>query len=200
MSNSLAPTKSSWKPLLRCCTGQPTILLVLPPMTSTKQSWPFLIMLSMSFPEEFLLFQSGKAIPTSSRLPTLAPEYDESFDPLQTGGRLRGCESLSQDVLHLVFLVPSNPVTKLLMQYCDSQFHHPGAEHVFAELPRKYWILRGGKAVRKHQHSCLECRKCRAEPEIPRIDLPPSSLRLFKPAIYSTGIDCFGPMFVKVGQ
>ncbi|XP_016358875.1 uncharacterized protein LOC107701390 [Sinocyclocheilus anshuiensis] len=31
-------------------------------------------------------------------------------------------------------------------------------------------------------------------------DLPPARLRLFKPAFYSTGMDCFGPYTVKVGR
>ncbi|XP_036003146.1 uncharacterized protein LOC118566137 [Fundulus heteroclitus] len=31
-------------------------------------------------------------------------------------------------------------------------------------------------------------------------DLPPSSLRLYKPPFYSTGVDCFGPMMIKEGR
>ena len=31
-------------------------------------------------------------------------------------------------------------------------------------------------------------------------DLPSARLRLHKPAFYSTGVDCFGPMIVKVGR
>jgi len=31
-------------------------------------------------------------------------------------------------------------------------------------------------------------------------DLPPARLRLFKPAFYSTGMDCFGPFHVKIGR
>ncbi|XP_071094567.1 uncharacterized protein [Haliotis cracherodii] len=30
-------------------------------------------------------------------------------------------------------------------------------------------------------------------------DLPPSRLRLYKPAFYSTGVDWFGPVWVKIG-
>lgn len=30
--------------------------------------------------------------------------------------------------------------------------------------------------------------------------VPPSSLRLYKPAFYSTGIDCFGPIQIRVGR
>lgn len=31
-------------------------------------------------------------------------------------------------------------------------------------------------------------------------DLPVACLRLFKPAFYSTGMDCFGPFEIKVGR
>ena len=31
-------------------------------------------------------------------------------------------------------------------------------------------------------------------------DLPPSTLRLFQPAFYSTGMDCFSPILIKVGR
>ncbi len=31
-------------------------------------------------------------------------------------------------------------------------------------------------------------------------DLPPSRLRLFQPAFYSTGVDCFGPYLIKIGR
>ena len=53
-----------------------------------------------SFPEEFTLIKSGKTILTSSRLLTLAPEYNESSDLIRVGGGLRRCNSLSQEVLH----------------------------------------------------------------------------------------------------
>ncbi|KAF0035008.1 hypothetical protein F2P81_012766 [Scophthalmus maximus] len=122
-----------------------------------------------SFPEEFGLIKSGKAILTSSRQLTLAPKYDESSDLIQVGGILRRCDSLSQEVLHPVLLAPSHPVTKLLIRHYDNQLHHPGAERVFAELRRNYWILRGREAVRKHQHNCTECRKGRNQPEVPRM-------------------------------
>lgn len=108
-----------------------------------------------SFPKEYALIKSGKTILASSRLVTLAPEYDESSDLIRVGGRLRRCDSLNQEVLHPVLIAPYHPVTR----HCDNQLHHPGAERVFAELRRKYWILRGREAVRKHQHNCPECRK-----------------------------------------
>lgn len=153
------------------------------------------------FPEEFSLLKDGKAIPAHSRLIKLAPEYDKELDLIRVGGRLRRCHGLSEEILHPIVLSPNHPVVKLLIKHYDAQLHHPGAERVFAELRRKFWILRGREAIKRHQHSCLDCKKWRGKPMVPRMaDLPSSSLRLFKPPFYSTGMDCFGPLMVKVGR
>lgn len=152
-------------------------------------------------PEEFALISSQKPIPSSSRLITLAPEYDPETQLIRVGGRLRHCESLSSDTLHPFVLDPHHPITKLIIADNDSKLAHPGPERVFAELHRRFWILRGREAVRKQQHQCPECRKWHSQPIIPKMaDLPPSSLRLHHPAFYSTGMDCFGPFLIKIGR
>lgn len=154
-----------------------------------------------SFPEEVTLLKAGKPISSTSRVLTLAPEYDQTSGLIRVGGRLRRCDNLNPDVRHPILISSSHPISKLLIQQCDNQLHHPGAERVFAELRRKYWLLRGREAVKKYQRNCVDCRKWRGTPQVPKMaDLPPSSLRLFRPAFYSTGVDCFGPMIVKVGR
>lgn len=153
------------------------------------------------FPEEFALIKEGKTLPVSSRLIGLAPEHDKDSNLIRVGGRLRRCDSLAKDVLHPVVLSPTHPVAKLLIKHYDTQLLHPGPGRVYAELRRKFWILRGREAVKKHQRYCPECQKWRGRPEIPKMsDIPPSSLRLFKPPFYSTGVDCFGPFTIKVGR
>ncbi len=72
---------------------------------------------------------------------------------------------------------------------------------MFAELRRKYWVIRGRAAVRNHQRQCPECQRWRGQPHPPRMaDLPPARLRIHQPAFYSTGVDCFGPYTIKVGR
>ena len=100
-----------------------------------------------------------------------------------------------------VVLDPRHAVTKLLIRQVDHDLKHPGAERLFAELRRKFWILRGREAIRREQRSCPECQRWRAQPVNHQMaDLPPAWLRLHQPAFYSTGIDCFGPMQIKVGR
>lgn len=66
-------------------------------------------------------------------------------------------------------------------------------------MRRKYWLLKGRSAIKKHQAPCQDCRKWRAKPIIPKMaDLPPARLRLFKPPFWSTGdgfISCRGKPF-----
>lgn len=154
-----------------------------------------------SFPAELKALKAQRPVPSDSRLGSLAPEYKEVTGLVRVGGRLRRAADLEAETIHPIVLDSGHPITKLLIKDCDERLHHPGAERVLAELRCQYWILRGREAIRKHQFSCRECRFWRAKPQGPRMaDLPPARLRLYKPPFYSVGIDCFGPILVKIGR
>ncbi|KAJ8016196.1 hypothetical protein DPEC_G00004680 [Dallia pectoralis] len=154
-----------------------------------------------SFPDELRLLKAGKPIPSNSRLLTLSSELDKTNDLIRVGGRLRRAEELDQAAVYPVVMDPGHATTKLVIQDYDQRLCHPGPERVFAEIRRTYWILRGREAVRRYQHTCTECQRWKARPNVPKMaDLPPARLRLFRPAFYSTGMDCFGPFMVKVGR
>lgn len=141
-----------------------------------------------------------KQLARNSRLRDLDPEFDTEIGLIRVGGRLRHSPYLDPDSKHPIVLDPKHPITTLIIQSYDSKLCHSGAERVFAEIRRKYWILRGRAAIKHWQRGCFECQKWRKKTEVPKMaDLPPARLRLFKPAFYSTGMDCFGPYVVKVG-
>lgn len=154
-----------------------------------------------SFPTEMTHLKTGKTISVGSRLSSLCPELDTTNGLLQVGGRLRRCSELEPAAIHPIILDSGHPLTKLIIKDYDECLLHPGTERVFAEVRRKYWVLRGREAVRRHQFKCMECRKWRARPEPPQMaDLPASRQRIFKPVFYSTGVDCFGPYLIKIGR
>ncbi len=154
-----------------------------------------------SFPNDYERLEKGTPVSSDSRLLTLAPELDKSSSLIRVGGRLRRAESIDESTLHPIVLDAHHPVTQLLIKQYDCKLHHPGAERVFAEIRRQYWIIRGREAIRRHQHKCFECQRWRAQPTIPKMaDLPSARLRLHKPAFHSCGVDCFGPMVIKIGR
>ncbi|KAJ7989950.1 hypothetical protein DPEC_G00309790 [Dallia pectoralis] len=153
------------------------------------------------FPDELRLLKAGKAVGTSSRLLTLAPELDDTGELIRVGGRLRRAENLDYATAHPIVLDPTHHFTRLLIKDYDSRLCHPGPERVFAEMRRTFWILRGREAIRRFQHSCTDCRRWKSRPVVPKMaDLPAARQRLCKPVFYSTGTDCFGPFQVKLGR
>ncbi|KAK7879199.1 hypothetical protein WMY93_034023 [Mugilogobius chulae] len=154
-----------------------------------------------SFPEEVQALQSGHSVHSSSRLSALSPEYDNLSGLIRVGGRLRQATEVEPDSIHPIVLSADHSLSKLIIKHYDAQLLHPGAERLYAEIRRAYWIIRGRQAIKKHQHQCVECRRWRASPSTPKMaDLPSSRLRLYKPPFWSTGVDCFGPYLVKIGR
>ena len=131
-----------------------------------------------SFPEELQALRKGIDLPANSRLLSLSPELDPASDLIRVGGRLRRAE-LDPDVLHPIVLDSDHPLYKLLIKNFDEQLLHPGPERVHGEMRRKYWLLKGRSAIKKHQTSCQDCQKWRAKPIIPKMaDLPSACLHL----------------------
>lgn len=154
-----------------------------------------------SFPDEVALLKAGKPVSKSSRLLSLAPELDESTGLIRVGGRLRRCTDLASEEAHPIVLDSKHPLTKLVIQDYDEKLCHPGPERVFTEIRRRYWVFQGREAVRRYQKKCGKCQQWRARPDPPKMaDLPPSRQRIFKPPFYSAGVDCFGPLVVKIGR
>ncbi|XP_046556736.1 uncharacterized protein LOC124265959 [Haliotis rubra] len=127
-----------------------------------------------SFPEELTALSTGKPLSSSSRLRQLSPEYEPETGLIRVGGRLRNSSDIPSELMHPIVLDPKHPLTKLLIKHYDVKLHHYGSERVFAELRRRFWILRGREAVKRHQRQCYDCQRWRANPEVPKMaDLPP---------------------------
>ncbi len=144
-----------------------------------------------SFPDDYQALRSGKELPVNTRLYSLSPQFEQNLNLIRVGGRLRKAPDLELETLHPIVLDPKHPVTRLIIKDYDTRLLHPGPQRVFAEIRRSYWILRGRQAIKQHQRSCVECRKWRGKPVIPKMaDLPPSRVRLTKLPFWSTGMDC----------
>ena len=95
--------------------------------------------------------------------------------------------------LQLNIVLPNHShVTKLVIQDYHERVGHVGMSQTWPTIRQKFWIVKGAATVRNVLGQCLLCKRRNAR----------AALRLAanKPPFYFTGMDYFGPMFVKQGR
>lgn len=131
----------------------------------------------------------------STKLATLNPIIDES-GLLRVGGRLQRANiPLSQR--HPILLPSHHHVTDLIIRETHEKNYHAGIQSTLYTIRHRFWLLDGKNQIRKIIRHCVRCIRFRASPvKYKMADLPKS--RLEESAAFShTGVDFFGPMFIK---
>ena len=78
---------------------------------------------------------------------------------------------------------------------------HGGINHTFNELRMKFWVECGSSTIRKSLKECMVCRKRKAKvSEQIMANLPEARLQMNQPPFSHTGVDFFGPIYVKHGR
>ena len=126
--------------------------------------------------------------------------YLDNDGLVHVGGILRKAP-LPEETRHPVILDPKSEVTRLVILHHHLESRCAGDAQVLNNLRQRYWILQGVRAVRKVSHSCRTCRWRRAQPRPPIMaDLPTPRLGYSLPSFTHTGVDYFGPIYVKSGR
>ncbi|TNN20866.1 Gag-Pol polyprotein, partial [Schistosoma japonicum] len=82
---------------------------------------------------------------------------------LCVGGRLQGtawCETRK----HPIILPSKHLVTDLILQHYHKTEGHVGSTQVMATVRERFWVLRGGTAVRRIVGNCIHCQRRNARP------------------------------------
>ncbi|XP_063968368.1 uncharacterized protein LOC129265564 [Lytechinus pictus] len=119
---------------------------------------------------------------------------------LRVGGRLDRAP-IGDEAKHPLILPNHHHVTRLLIEHHHKQVGHSGAGMTWASIRSKYWILKGGAEVRRILGHCLQCKRR----NVPRgtqfmADLPKERVTPGTPVFHNSGVDFFGPFFVKQGR
>ena len=118
---------------------------------------------------------------------------------VRVGGRIRHA-SIPFDAVHLMLHPKDHPISTLIVRYYHGTLGHAGRENVLSAIRQKFWILQARSLVRRVLRKCVDCRK-RNEVPMQQLmaDLPKEGLISYEPPFTYTGVDFFGPFYVKRG-
>ncbi|XP_071150570.1 uncharacterized protein [Mytilus edulis] len=112
-------------------------------------------------------------------------------------GRL-GAAQLSEGAKTPILLPKKNKVTKLLIESMHRKNFHVGVSQTLSAMRQTYWIPQGRSEVKRVLRKCIICKRCEGGPyKMPLMPpLPKKRVNESAPFTY-TGVDYFGPIFVK---
>ena len=145
------------------------------------------------FEKEINAFRNKKNV-CSNSLRKLNPCLFQSI--LCVGGRIDQAE-LPFSIKQAMILPSHHHVTKLIIQDHHETIGYSGMSHTWSSLRQKYWIIKGAATVRKVLGQFLCKRRNVAAGNQFMSELPNCRLTPNKSPFYFTGVDYFGPFFVK---
>ena len=150
------------------------------------------------FGVEIETLKNNKVVKKTSSIYNLKPFMCDGI--IRVDGRLNAAE-LTFEQKHPILLPNKNHITNLLIRYFHVKVCHMGRTQVLSNLREKFWILKGNSAVRSVLRDCINCRK-RQAPVLDQqmANLPEDRVRPNEPPFTYTGLDCFGPFYVKRGR
>lgn len=150
------------------------------------------------FRDEKETLKLGKCLKPTSSLLRLLPVIDE--DMLRVGGRIDKAP-IAYDARHQLVIPEKHYLAKLLVIDAHEKIAHSGQEHVLAKLRERFWIINARVLVRNLVRSCIICHRRRIKPALPVMaELPAYRVDICVPCFTNTGVDYFGPMYVKIGR
>ncbi len=153
------------------------------------------------FGDEIKSLRQGKEVHSnqSNKLYKLSLFIDDQ-DILLVGGRLTQAE-LHPHVKHPAILPKGHHVSRLLIKHFHEKMQHQGRGMTLNEIRSNgIWILGCSSEVSSLIYKCIKCRKLRkCNQEQKMAYLPPERMETTPPFTYS-GMDCFGPFYVKEGR
>ena len=150
------------------------------------------------YPDEILALESGRRIKPDGSLLTLSPMLCDGV--ICVGGRLRHAPLTSENI-HAMIVPHQHHIAALIIRYFHDVLGHAGREHVLSVIRQHFWITNGRVLTRQILCRCVTCRKRNEAPMKQMMgDLPKARLTPFEPPFTYTGLDFFGPFYVKRGR
>ena len=150
------------------------------------------------FADEMNCLKAVKDMKVHSSIRNLSPILVSGV--IRVGGRIKHSQ-IAFEEKHPIILPYRSHLTDLIIMFYHQKVGHMGRASVLGNIREKYWIVKGNAAVRRVVRFCVICRKAKGPRMEQRMaDLPEDRVMSNVPPFYNTGLDCFGPFYVKRGR
>ena len=118
---------------------------------------------------------------------------------IRVHGRITNAD-LPEERITPILLPKKAYFTTLLIKDVQNQNFHAGISHTLAQIRSKYWSPQGRAQVKQVLAKCLTCIKHQGGPYKVKPMAPWPKIKVNEsPAFTHTGLDYFGPLYVKNG-
>ena len=136
---------------------------------------------------------------SSSSIVSLNPVLDD-HDILRVKGRIVH-PPVADAAGNQIILPRDHPITAMMVRHTHESIGHLGREHVISKVREKLWIPQIRVLIRSILGKCILCKRLNAKPMIQQMaPLPRSRMMAYKPPFSYSGMDLFGPLYVKHGR
>jgi len=149
------------------------------------------------FSKEFEALEKSSPLPRDSKLLDLRPVFDKELRIIRVTGRV------SQSFQHLnikppILLPSDHHFVVLLVSHIHLKIHHSGFKATYAEIKKRFWIVKGRSVVKKIMGKCVICSKLHSRSfQEEAADLPLDRARLAQP-FEVVGVDYAGHCLLKL--
>ncbi|XP_055589329.1 uncharacterized protein LOC129741616 [Uranotaenia lowii] len=174
----------------------PTGFLTTPELKEAEYTIIRLIQQS-AFSEEWKQLSKGEEVHRGSPMRYFNPIL-ESDNLIRLGGRLKYAQ-IPEGARHPIALPVRHHFTKLLLEAYHKRLLHAAPQLLLSNVRLHYWPLGGRSYVRHIVHQCLRCHRTKPKAieqfmgELPRARVTAA------PPFARTGIDYFGPVYIRQG-
>ena len=151
-----------------------------------------------NYPEEYSTLEKNCRIKSNISLRKLNPVLVDGIMRLK--GRLEYLD-VNFDEKNPILMPGRCHVTELIIRRQHEQSGHMGLMCILSQLRSKFWIVKGNSSVRRVLGNCIKCKMFKSKViEQQMANIPVDRMKINQPPFSVTGLDCFGPFFVKRGR
>ncbi|XP_055634185.1 uncharacterized protein LOC129774469 [Toxorhynchites rutilus septentrionalis] len=152
----------------------------------------------LAFNQEIRALSNSKPVPRNSSLRWFNPFIMED-GILHVGGRLSQSQERAE-TKHQIVLPAKHPITTMIFVYHHEKLLHAGPQLLLSAVRLRFWPLGGRNIAKRVVHQCQRC--FRAKPILIQQQmgqLPRERVRVGR-AFLKSGVDYFGPVYIRDGR